>query len=188
VPLGQLFIRNFITKHQSLSDAGLWEGVNRISTMYLMVLTTSFSVYYLPRLSGLKTDEEVRKEVFYVYKFMVPFLLVTLSLIFLCRTIIIHILFNERFLGMQDLFLYQLIGDFFKMGFWVLSFIFLARTMTKYYIAMEFVGTGLNVLVCWYFTSRFGALGATMGFALSNCIVFIIHLVIFRKLLLSHAQ
>src|SRR5258706_3634745 len=64
----QLIVRNFIADHSSLVNAGLWEGVNRISTIYLQVVTTSLSVYYLPKLAGLKTRNEIRNEIFSVYK------------------------------------------------------------------------------------------------------------------------
>ena len=42
-------------KNRSITDAGLWEGINRISGMYLMVITASLGVYFLPKLSELKT-------------------------------------------------------------------------------------------------------------------------------------
>ena len=51
VPVVQLLLRGNVISQLSLEQAGWWEGMNRISNMYLMVITTSFSVYYLPRLS-----------------------------------------------------------------------------------------------------------------------------------------
>jgi PST family polysaccharide transporter len=63
MPLSQLVVRGHISTH-SISDAGLWndaglwEGINRISNMFLMVFATSLSVYYLPRLTELKTQRE----------------------------------------------------------------------------------------------------------------------------------
>src|SRR6185503_13397384 len=56
----QEIVRTYIATHAEnhLHDAGLWEGVNRISTIYLQVVTTSLSVYYLPKLAGLKTRGE----------------------------------------------------------------------------------------------------------------------------------
>jgi PST family polysaccharide transporter len=188
MPTGQLFIRNFITVHESLGSAGLWEGLNRISTMYLMVITTSFSVYYLPRLSGLKTDREIRNEVFWVYKFLVPFLSVTLFLIYLFRNLIIHILFNNRFIGMGDLFAYQLAGDFFKMATWVLGYLFLVKTMTRFYILMELAGSSLYVLLSFFFIKQYGTIGASMGFCLAYFIIFIVHVFIFRKLLFGNER
>jgi PST family polysaccharide transporter len=187
-PSCQLVIRNLIARHATLADAGLWEGMNRISNMYLMVITTSFSVYYLPRLSGLKSDREVKEEVFRVYKFLVPFLTFTLILIYFFRNVVIHILFNSKFYGMDNLFAYQLLGDFFKMTTWVLGYLFLARTMTKYYIAMEFLGSILYITLSMIFVINFGTVGATIGFAIGYIITFFIHLLIFRKLLFTNEK
>src|ERR1700687_647815 len=96
VPIGQLIVRGYITKSQNLVNAGLWEGINRISGMYLLVITTSLSVYYLPRLAELKTKQEIRKEVFGVYKLVIPALLVATIMIFILRKLIIQILFTKE--------------------------------------------------------------------------------------------
>ena len=81
IPAGQLIIRKFITTNSSISEAGLWEGVNRISNMYLMVITVSLSVYYLPRLAELKNKLELRNEILKVYKLIIPFLVITSGLL-----------------------------------------------------------------------------------------------------------
>ena len=62
VPVSQLIIRSYIRKHEGITNAGLWEGINRISAMYLLVITTSLSVYYLPRLAELRSKQELRKK------------------------------------------------------------------------------------------------------------------------------
>ena len=72
VPVSQLIIRSYIKNHESITSAGLWEGINRISIMYLLVITTSLSVYYLPRLAELRNKNELRKEIFSVYKLIIP--------------------------------------------------------------------------------------------------------------------
>ena len=48
VPAGQIIVRNFITSNKSITDAGLWEGINRISGMYLMVITASSVFIFCP--------------------------------------------------------------------------------------------------------------------------------------------
>ena len=115
VPVSQLLVRGYINERtSSMTAAGLWEGMNRISSMYLMVITTSLSIYYLPKLAQLKTKNEIRNEIFHVYKLIVPFLLILSLCIFISRHIIIHVLFNNKFAGMENLFAFQLAGDFFK--------------------------------------------------------------------------
>lgn len=184
-PAGQLIVRGYITKIQSINEAGIWEGMNRISGMYLLVIMTSLSVYFLPRLSELKTKPELRKEIFSIYKLILPSLFLTSIIIYSLRSFIIHFLFTSQFSGMQSLFAFQLAGDILKMSGWVLGYIMLAKAMTKQYIIMEFVGSGIFVILSVYFIRHFGALGATIGYALAQGSYLVIMLILFRKTLFS---
>lgn len=186
VPLGQLIVRNYITKTQTLANAGLWEGINRISGMYLLVITTSLSVYYLPRLAELRTNKEIRKEILGVYKLVIPALLVATVMIYSLRKLIIQILFTKAFFGMQDLFAFQLIGDIFKMSGWILGYLMIAKAMTKTYVIMEFVSIGFQISFSILFVNIFGTMGATVGYALGHLMYFLIMLVIFRKILFNY--
>ena len=56
VPLSQMLVREYIGETISWNDAGYWEGVWRISTAYLAIITTTLSIYYLPRLSEIKDN------------------------------------------------------------------------------------------------------------------------------------
>src|SRR5258705_4661114 len=74
LPLAQMIVRTYLIDTKGADQAGLWESMNRISNIYLTVITTSLSVYYLPKLASLKTDLEIRQEVMSVYKLLIPFL------------------------------------------------------------------------------------------------------------------
>ena len=184
----QLIVRDCIARSVSLDEAGLWEGVNRISTIYLQVVTTSLSVYYLPKLASLKTQNEIRSEILSVYKLLVPFLLLTSLFIFLFRDIIITILFTEKFNGMRDLFVFQLAGDFFKMVTWVLGYVLLAKAMTRTFIIVEIVSCSLFAILSTYFIKEYGTIGAPAGYAASFFIQFIIMLFVLRKILFNHGN
>lgn len=186
VPIAQLIVRGYITKNQTLVNAGLWEGINRISGMYLLVITTSLSVYYLPRLAELKSKEEIRKEVFSVYKLVIPALIAATIVIFSLRKLIIQILFTKEFAGMQDLFGFQLIGDIFKMAGWILGYLMLAKAMTKTYITMELASAGFQIVLSIVFINIFGTIGATIGYAMGHLLYFSIMLIIFRKILFNY--
>ncbi len=54
VPLSHIYIRNYIGESLGWDAAGYWQAVWYISSMYLMVVTTALSIYYLPRLSEIK--------------------------------------------------------------------------------------------------------------------------------------
>lgn len=181
VPAGQIIVRNFITSNRSITDAGLWEGINRISGMYLMVITASLGVYFLPKLAELKTRSEIRHEVVSVYKMIIPFMLVTTFLIYIFRVFIIHLLFTSAFTGMQDLFAYQLIGDILKIMGWVLGYLLLAKAMTRVYIVMEVVNFLLLIVISFILVKWYGSIGATMAFAIVYLIYFLVLCIIFRN-------
>lgn len=184
-PFAQLLVRDNIIQHISLSEAGIWEGMNRISNMYLMVITTSLSVYYLPRLSEIKDNVMLRAEIFQAYKIIMPFLLLATMSIFLCRNLIIHILFTNEFEPMQRLFLPQMIGDFFKIASWLLAFQMVAKSMTKTFIVSEILGSASFLLLSIIFVSELGLVGASWAYALNYIIYFVAMTIIFRKLLLN---
>ncbi len=186
VPAGQIIVRNYITRNKSITDAGLWEGINRISGMYLMVITASLSVYFLPKLSELKSKMELRREIFSVYKLIIPFMIITTSLIYIFRLFIIHVLFTSEFTGMQNLFAFQLIGDILKILGWVLGYLLLAKAMTKTYIAMEIVNFLLLISISFFLVNWYGTVGATIAFAIVYMIYLVIMCIVFRNLLFGN--
>jgi O-antigen/teichoic acid export membrane protein len=190
MPVAQLVIRNYIIAHSkvagagaNLNQAGLWESINRVSNMYLMVFATSLGVYYLPRLTELRTQGELRKEVLSVGKLVIPFLIIFSLALYFGRTIIIHVLFTEQFNGMDNLFAFQLLGDTIKLSSWILAYVMTAKSMTKTFIMMEFVSSICQVLFTIYFFEKFGTFGATMGYALTHTVYLVCMLFIFRKML-----
>jgi PST family polysaccharide transporter len=188
IPAGQMIVRNFVIKNKSITDAGLWEGINRISAMYLMVITASLSVYFLPKLSELKTQGELRNEIFSVYKLVIPFLILTTFVIYIFRMFIIHLLFTSEFNGMKELFAFQLIGDVLKIMGWVLGYLLLAKAMTKIYIVMEIVNFLLLILISYFLVKWYGSVGATLAFAIVYLVYFVVLVCVFKNLLFNNKQ
>lgn len=185
VPVSQLIVRNYTVETISLTQAGIWEGMNRISNMYLMVITSSLSVYYLPRLAEIKSDVELRNEIFSIYKMVIPFLLLATLGIYGMRDIIITLLFNKEFEGMRELFAYQLLGDFFKIASWLLAYLMLARSMTKLFVVSEVLFSVSFALLAMGFIDMYGEIGATLAYALNYFLYLGVMVLVFRKLLFA---
>ncbi len=181
----QLAIRTYLIDHLSIDAAGYWQGMVRISEIFLSLITTTLSIYYLPRLSEIKDDHELRKEIFNGYKFLLPITLLGSVLMYLFRNFIIDFLFTDDFKPMTELFFWQLLGNVFKIASWLIAFLMLARAMTKIYIITEIIFG-----VCLYFmtiilTNKFGLIGATIAYCLNYFLYFIVMLIIFRKILFT---
>ena len=183
VSVTQIAIRNHLTTEFSLIKAGYWQSVWMISTMYLMVITTALTTYYLPRLSELEDVGKIRKEIISGYKIIIPFVLITASAIYVLRDFIIVILFTKEFYPMRELFFYQFVGDFLKMCSWTLAFLMIAKGMTKTFIITEIVFSIVFYASTVFFTDQNGLVGVTQAHAFNYLLYLMLMLVIFRKLL-----
>jgi PST family polysaccharide transporter len=183
VPVSQLIIRNYVINRYSLQAAGLWEGMNRLSNVYLMIITSSFGVYYLPRLSELKSGIEIKKEIRTAYKVIVPCMLAGLTAVYLGRFLIIDILFSEEFKEMSSLFLWHLVGDFFKITSWLIAYLLHAKSMAKLFIATEIFFTASYVGLTMVSSELFGLNGLMLGYAINYLIyLVVIYLFVYKKI------
>jgi len=137
--LSQLIIRSYITKHMSIDAAGIWEGINRLSATCLLFATASISTYYLPRLSEINNNRDTWKEVLHSCKVILPIVAIGCLFVFILKKWIILLLFNASFIKMQDLFLWQLIGDFFKVTSWMFAFVMWAKRWVTIFIVTEII-------------------------------------------------
>ena len=188
VPGSQMIVRGYITNFSSISAAGLWEGMNRISMMYLFVVMTSMTVYYIPRLSELRERNELRKEILSVYKLMIPFLMFSIVIIYFLRDFLIQLLFTSEFADMNSLFAFQLLGDLLKMSGWLLGSILIAKAMTKIYIIMELVNFVNISVLSYFFVKYYGAWGATVAYSITHLIYLVCLAIIFRDLLFNRKK
>ena len=164
MPVAQILIRRYIMLDLSELEAGWWEAMNRISNIYLLVVTTSFSVYYLPRLSEITESNEVRREIGKAFKVIIPLLLTGFVLVYLCRFLIIRILFTSEFLPMAKLFGWQMGSDLFKIGCYILTYVMIAKARTVVYVTTEIVFTIIYIgLACQLMQTSAGIIGVTQA-------------------------
>lgn len=172
-PLSYLIIRNYIGENLGWNSAGYWQGIWYISTMYLMLITTSLSVYYLPKLSEIKDKNELKKEIFNGYKVIMPIVIVSATLIYLLKEYVIIIAFDEKFMPMLELFKWQLIGDFFKIASFVVAYYLIAKAKTSQYVFIQIFFAFLFVILNYYICDTVGLLGVTIAYSLTYLICFI---------------
>lgn len=183
VPVSLLFIRNYIGDHLSWDDAGYWQSMWYISTMYLMVVTTALSTYYLPRLSEIISKVELRKELKQGYFIIIPIVIILSSSIYVLRDFIISILFTAEFVPMRALFKWQVIGDVIKIIAWLLSYLMIARAMTKSFIITEILSSISFVLIAIFFIDSYGLVGLSYAYALNYTLYFFVMLMVTRKVI-----
>lgn len=183
VPVAQIILRNMIINKLGIDAAGQWQGMMRVSDGYLMLITTALGTYYLPKLSSLKIDYEIRDEVFRGYRIILPAVFIGCCLIYFLRFFIIRILYTPDFIRMESLFLWQLVGDFFKMASWMLAYLMLAKSMTKIYILTEIIFNVNYVFLGFLMVDKFNLNGIALAFSINYLMYFVTMIVIFRNLI-----
>ena len=174
VPVSHLLVRNYIGDTLGWEQAGYWQAIWYISTIYLMVVTTALSIYYLPRLSEISDIAEIRSELFSGYKIILPVVSLMAVAIYFCKDLIVWLLFTEEFEPIKELFVWQLIGDVIKLAAWLLSYLMLAKAMVRYLVVTEILFSILFVVLSILFVQRYGLIGVTYAFALNYTIYFLV--------------
>lgn len=188
VPLVQMLLRGYVMHDISVSQAGIWEGMQKISSIYLMVVTTSMSIYYLPRLSELHSPRQLRSEIFKAFSLIVPLLLVAFTAIYFMRFLIIRLLFTAEFAPMQELFVWQMAGDLMRIMSWLLAFMMVAKAMTRHYVISEVLSSACYLALGYWLTDVNGIVGLVQANLINYILYFIAMAVIFRRVLFADAD
>lgn len=180
-PIVLLAIRNNVIKNLGINQAGYLETMTRISSYYLMFITTILSVYFLPKLSKAQNNNETKAVFRQYYKFILPIFCIGLIAVYFSRFFIIHLLFTKDFLPVSSLFLWQLTGDFFKVASLILGYQFFAKRLTKAFIISEIFSLTILFFLSLIFMKYYGIQGVVMAYALDSFVYLVALCVYFRK-------
>jgi len=180
-PVSNILVRDHLIDIFGNVSAGYWEAMTRLSGASMLLFSSVLSVYYLPKYSALKGGATIKKEVFHGYKIILPAVMFCCIAIYLLRDFIIMLLFSSEFLPMRDLFFWYQVGDFLKMGSWILAFIMIGKAMVKIFIVSELVFTATYVGLTFIFTEHYGLIGSAMSYALNYLLYWIVLYFVIRK-------
>lgn len=181
VPIVSIIIRNYIIEVVGIQEAGYWEAMNRISDYYLMFMMSMMSLYFLPRFSEIESRTEFRTEVFNFYKTVVPYFAGVLVLIYLLRSIIVPLIFSDAFQPTENLFSWQLLGDFVKVISVVIAYQFIAKRMFWHFIIIEVFLVFMLYLTSVYLIDTYGVKGAVIGHFVSYLLFYGVVLLLFSS-------
>lgn len=179
LPLISICIRNYIISEVGIKEAGYWEAMNRISNYYLMFITSIITLYIVPRFSEIDSKAEFRKEVFGFYKSVMPIFGLGLILLYFLKPFIVPLIFSKEFQPVEDLFFWQLLGDFIKVLTLVIAYQFLAKKMFTHFIIIEVFLVTMLYFSSVYLIDEFGVKGAVIGHFISYLMHYGIVLLIF---------
>lgn len=185
IPMTLILIRNRIVEQHSIDEAGIWDAVNRLSGFYMMIFSSGLSLYYMPKLASLKTDNDFKDELKSYFKTFVPLFIMMLIAVFLFKGIIIDMAFTPVFSGIKQVLVWQLLGDLLRIMTLAFGYQIVAKAMIKKYFILEITFNILYLFLSYYLVQIYSFEGALQAYFFANLFLFFLILWMFRKLFQS---
>jgi len=182
-PLIYILIRNQISVVLGAESAGFWEAINQFSYFYFLVLNSIILVYVLPRISERTSIKFYRLQVGEYYKKVMPLLAICLLGLYAFRTEAINLILAPSFSSIEELFVWQLIGDFLRAGTLIFTVFFHARRMIAYYIITDMVLAFMTLYLSFYFLEISGLVGVVKAHCYTYIVYFLIMVAVMAKFL-----
>ena len=180
--ISTFIVRYFIYDKFDANHAGSWEAMWRISAIYLLFLTTTFRFYLVPTFTNLN-DDSLKKEVFKIWKTVIPLILLITVIVYFSKDFIINILFTNEFALIGSLIMFHLLGDVIKINCWVLGNILVAKARTKYFILFQLEWSVIFIFLSIILANKYGFVGLSIAYFITYIIHFLLLNIYFRKLL-----
>lgn len=177
-PLVFLWIRQIVVKEVGWNEAGYWEGIQRISGIYMLFISTLVFTFFLPKLAAAKQIEEKKNWIKRYLIKILPLFGVGLLLIYLLKNQIVTFVLNSSFLPMSSYLMWQLIGDFIKSFALIFGLLFFTQRLVTAYLIAETIFFGTFYLLGLQWIAKFGVAGATKAYAFAY-IVYALVLVVY---------
>lgn len=160
-----IYIRSFLTTTISAEMAAYWEGYSKLSLFLSSMAISSISLYYLPKLTQATTSFEIRQVVLWGLKFILLIGMPILFLLFVFGNQLIPLLYSHDFLKALFLLKWELLGTLFKLFSFTISFLMIAKKMTKVFVVSEMLSGILFLVMSILFVNIFGVEGASLAYA-----------------------
>jgi PST family polysaccharide transporter len=182
VPMTLMLIRNHIVNQNSIEEAGIWDAVNRLSSFYMMIFSSGLSLYYMPKLASLKTDNEFKDELKSYFKVFVPLFVIMLIVVFLFKGFIIDLAFTPAFSRIKEVLIWQISGDLLRIMTLAFGYQIVAKAMIKKYLIIEITFNLLYLFLSYYLVRISSFEGALQAYFFANLFLFVLILWMFREL------
>jgi PST family polysaccharide transporter len=182
-PLINIAVRNHLAVQFGWEQVGYWQAVSKVSDAYLLFLTTAINIYYLPKLASTHERATLAAELRNAYRLLLPAVILLAALVYALRGWVTRILFSADFSAANDLYGPQLLGDVIKIASFMLSYLMLAKAMTRLFVISECVFALSYLALVYVFTASFGLVGAMYAFVVNYLFYFVFNVVVARRYL-----
>jgi len=182
-PLVNIAVRDHLAAQFGWEQVGYWQAVSKVSDAYLLFLTTAINVYYLPKLASTHERTPLVSELRQAYRYIMPAVVVLAVGVYVCRDWVTALLFSADFTTANHLYGPQLVGDVVKIASFVLSYVMLAKAMTRLFVASELAFAISYVVLVYLFTARYGLVGAMYAFTVNYVLYLVFNVIVVRRYL-----
>lgn len=172
-PLALMLIRTHIAACSNWDVVGLWEASWKISELYLLVITTALTTYYVPKLSQSANCYAEHNTVIEVLTWGVIAAACLAVGVYNFRHFIVVLLFSESFAPVNDILTFQLLGSVIKIAAWVFAFHMIVKGKTKLFLITELLFGSSFYLLSRLFFDYFGLIGLSYAYSLNYILYFI---------------
>lgn len=175
-----LGIRTDVIEITGLKNAGVYEGLQRISSYYLLFISSIMAIYFYPKLA--ETNSNTKGIILNYLKTIIPVFGVGLVMIYVLRVFIIKVLFSAEFEKMESLFLWQLVGDLLKATSLIFGTILIAKKLTKVFVITEIVSLFILYYSSNWMLHAIGISGIVIAHAFTYFMYLLVLVIYFRKI------
>ncbi|MCC5792230.1 MAG: hypothetical protein JJT82_06450 [Legionellaceae bacterium] len=179
-PVVEIVIRNQLISTLSLSSAGYWQAVVRLSAAFLSFCSLFLTVYFVPLMSAESDKAMIFSRSMQCMGLMAASMLMLMLLVTVFGQYMIQSLYSDAFLLIKPWLQLQLLGDLFRVMAWVIGFLIVAKAMTGYYVLCELFQGGLFLLLAtmqlYWHPSVYGVIEA---YVLTSVMYFVLLFVVF---------
>jgi polysaccharide transporter, PST family len=182
-PLINIAVRDHLAVQFGWEQVGYWQAVSKVSDAYLLFLTTAINIYYLPKLASTHERASLVLELRNAYRYLLPAVVALAAVVYVLRGWVTRLLFSADFASANALYGPQLAGDVIKIASFILSYVMLAKAMTRLFVISECVFAASYLVLVYVFTSHFGLVGAMYAFTINYLIYLAFNVLVVRRYL-----
>ncbi len=182
-PLINIAVRDHLAVQFGWEQVGNWQAVSKVSDAYLLFLTTAINIYYLPKLASTHDRAALMLELRNAYRYILPAVVVLAAMVYILRDWVTRLLFSADFGSANALYGPQLVGDVIKIASFILSYMMLAKAMTRLFVISECVFAASYLGLVYLFTAHFGLVGAMYAFAVNYMLYLVFNVLVARRYL-----
>lgn len=177
IPLAHIYMRERFAVDHGWAEVGYWQGVVKVSDVYMQLVGVILINFALPKFSAEKT--KIKNNLLKVLIIIFSLLFLIGCIYYLFSPFIIGLIFSSDFLGMREYIMPQLIGDFFRSFASAISYYFLSVGMVWVSIGYEVLQGIFMVLFFYGFHEYWGDMSIVFSHIATYALLFSIITVIF---------